>query len=681
MKINLYGQVGNTKLTSSQGLLPLFEAVINSIQAIEDRQPSRGEIKITIQRTPLPPLFQEPDHAGPPPAEPIQNFLIVDNGIGFNEQNYTSFETAHSRSKVAKGGKGIGRLVWLKAFERAEVESFFPENGKFWRRRFDFTLSDDGVINPVLEEIEPRAQETSVRLVGFKPQYRDKVPRQTAPLARRIVEHCLEYFVMGSAPKILLIDDQTMEQTDLGELFTKEVLDSSMVHDFKVKERDFKITHVQVATGQEVSHRLNFCAHKRTVKTEHLASKIPNLTPSLKDAENGERPFVYYGYVSGPYLDETVSAQRTGFDVVDDGALRTDSDVSWEEMLEGSLGQATSFLTPYTEPVKVAKEERIEHYVHTAAPQFRHLLKHRRQSLDTISPNLPVEKLDVELYRIDQGYQHDMQARYKTLLEANDPKAMEQDAYEKALGEFMEEWNELGMSKLAKHVVHRKATLSFLESRRDLQTNGKYLLEDAVHKIIFPLRTTSDDIPSDKMNLWILDEKLAYHYYLASDKKFTQIEAIKSDSAERPDIIIFNNPFSFADSTAPFQSIVLIEFKRPARNDYDDEENPVTQVFDYVRRLKQSKAFDRKGRPITIAPTTPIYAHIVCDLTLTLQEQAVNAGLKLMPDSHGYFGYNDTLGVYVDIVSFDKLIDDAKRRNAILFEQLGLGGGFNSEKG
>jgi hypothetical protein len=37
MKINLYGQVGNTKLTSSQGLLPLFEAVINSIEAIEDR--------------------------------------------------------------------------------------------------------------------------------------------------------------------------------------------------------------------------------------------------------------------------------------------------------------------------------------------------------------------------------------------------------------------------------------------------------------------------------------------------------------------------------------------------------------------------------------------------------------------------------------------------------------------
>ena len=53
--------------------------------------------------------------------------------------------------------------------------------------------------------------------------------------------------------------------------------------------------------------------------------------------------------------------------------------------------------------------------------------------------------------------------------------------------------------------------------------------------------------------------------------------------------------------------------------------------------------------------------------------------MKVMPDSHGYCGYNDTLGVYVDIVSFDKLIDDAKRRNAVLFEKLCLGVGIKAE--
>jgi hypothetical protein len=674
MKINLRGQVRNTKLSASHGLLPLFEAVINSIQAIEEVQSAGGgTIRITIERRPTQMVMSDGE-SGAMVLEPIENFRIEDNGSGFNEQNFASFETAHSRSKVAKGGKGIGRLVWLKAFEKAEVNSYFGENGKFWRRSFDFTLTDEGLLNLKLEEVEPRPSLTTVRLVGFKPEYRDKVPRQDNPIARRIIEHCLEYFVMGNAPKILLIDDQTKEQTDLTDIFNKEVLDHSESQHFKIKDETFHITHVQVATTQDTVHRLNFCAHKRTVKPENLVSKIPNLTPSLRDASK-DRSFVYCGYVSSPYLDETVSAERTGFDIPDEGELRGDADLSWSEIVEDGLSQATKFLEQYTQPVKVAKEEQIEQYVHHSAPQFRHLLKHRRQALDTIPPNLPDDKLDIELYRIDQEYQHEMQLRYKELLSASDPKAMEQQEYEKTLEAFIEEWNELGMSKLARHVVHRKATLSFLESRRDLQQGtGKYLLEDAVHKVIFPLRSTSDDVPPDRMNLWILDEKLAYHYYLASDKRFTQMrEVVESDSIDRPDIIIFNNPAAFVDSSAPFQSIVLIEFKRPARDDYDDEENPITQVYDYVRRLKSANAKDRKGRPITISPTTPIYAHIVCDLTHTLQEQAENARLTKTPDSHGYYGYNDILGVYVEIVSFDKLIEDAKRRNAVLFEQLGLG--------
>jgi hypothetical protein len=156
-------------------------------------------------------------------------------------------------------------------------------------------------------------------------------------------------------------------------------------------------------------------------------------------------------------------------------------------------------------------------------------------------------------------------------------------------------------------------------------------------------------------------------------------DVLDSASKDRPDIIIFNNPAVFVDSSPPFHSIVLIEFKRPARDDFDDEENPITQVYNYVRRLKSAQAKDRKGKPITISPTTPIYAHIVCDLTPTLQEQAENAKLARTPDSHGFYGYNDILGVYVEIVSFDKLIDDAKRRNAVLFEQLGLGAGVKME--
>ncbi len=228
------------------------------------------------------------------------------------------------------------------------------------------------------------------------------------------------------------------------------------------------------------------------------------------------------------------------------------------------------------------------------------------------------------------------------------------------------------MAKLARYVAHRKATLAFLTDRLGLRADGRYPLEESVHQIIFPLKKTSDDIQSDRMNLWIIDEKLAYHYYLASDKQFRHLEPVELSSQNRADLVIFNNPFAFADSDAPFGSIVLVEFKRPARDDYTDEDNPIAQVYSYVREIKAGKAKDRQGRPIRVPDRIPFYAYVVCDLTPKLMTQAENAQLTPTPDSHGFFGYNPNLGVYIEVLSFDKLINDAKKRNAVLFEKLGI---------
>ena len=75
---------------------------------------------------------------------------------------------------------------------------------------------------------------------------------------------------------------------------------------------------------------------------------------------------------------------------------------------------------------------------------------------------------------------------------------------------------------------------------------------------------------------------------------------------------------------------------------------------------------------IKVPDHTPFYAYIVCDLTPNLVQQAENATLTHSPDPLGYSGYNPNLRTYVEIVSFDKLIGDAKKRNAFLFDQLGI---------
>jgi len=60
----------------------------------------------------------------------------------------------------------------------------------------------------------------------------------------------------------------------------------------------------------------------------------------------------------------------------------------------------------------------------------------------------------------------------------------------------------------------------------------------------------------------------------------------------------------------------------------------------------------------------------MCDLVPQIRKLAENADLAKTPDNMGYFGYNKSLATYVEIISFDKLVQDSKKRNKILFDKL-----------
>lgn len=53
-------------------------------------------------------------------------------------------------------------------------------------------------------------------------------------------------------------------------------------------------------------------------------------------------------------------------------------------------------------------------------------------------------------------------------------------------------------------------------------------------------------------------------------------------------------------------------------------------------------------------------------------EEAEMANLTRTPDNMGFFGYNAVkdINAYIEIVSYDKLVEDAKKRNKILFDKL-----------
>ena len=137
-------QIGDNELVnrrSRRPLLPLFEAIINSIQAIEDAQEQNGVISIRLIRDEAAPLFESDKGSAD-----ITGFEIVDNGIGFDDNNYSAFSISDTTYKADRGGKGIGRFVWLVAFDEVEIKSIF-RSGESWKERtFKFIAQGEGVV-------------------------------------------------------------------------------------------------------------------------------------------------------------------------------------------------------------------------------------------------------------------------------------------------------------------------------------------------------------------------------------------------------------------------------------------------------------------------------------------------------------------------------------------------------
>ena len=103
------------RVSKRKPLLPIFEAVSNSLDAITDRR-RRGTIRVTVLR--VPELLDS--SRGQP-----HTFIVEDNGIGFNHENMAAFDELYSERKIRHGGKGRGRFAFLKVFEKVEISSTF----------------------------------------------------------------------------------------------------------------------------------------------------------------------------------------------------------------------------------------------------------------------------------------------------------------------------------------------------------------------------------------------------------------------------------------------------------------------------------------------------------------------------------------------------------------------------
>jgi hypothetical protein len=134
----------------------------------------------------------------------------------------------------------------------------------------------------------------------------------------------------------------------------------------------------------------------------------------------------------------------------------------------------------------------------------------------------------------------------------------------------------------------------------------------------------------------MIDERLTYHTFLASDKQLRALEKFESESQKRPDLFIYDQKLIYGEGDQPINSITILEFKRPERDDYTQDDNPVIQSLELVEEIRSGEFKNERGRKISVAnDKIPVFVYIISDITPTLKRVLKTVDAILTPNNQG----------------------------------------------
>ena len=640
---------------------PLFEAVSNAIHSTQerynDRVTSDGRIIVTVNTN------RNKDDVWA---------TVEDNGYGLTEKNWEAFTTTDTDNKIEAGGKGVGRLIWLDCFQDISVDSVYLNgDGGQHRRSFKFRLAlEDQFEDLTVEEADDAPDSTFfVRFSGLRDNgYLSNFPGRGNFVFQHLTSHFLPAFIGGRSPQVIVhVGDETRE-------YPSAI--SDIVHRNETPEpletEEYGRLHLTLMGCDKVAssdlkgrHFVHFIAHDRTVHSQCIDGK---LGLAYFGAENDQ---VFHAILTGEYLDQNVNQERTAFVFEDVIIDRMINDVCFPK-IDGFLA----------EPLAKLKGE-------------------QRGTIETITATYPsvafgdVEELQDRVpsgeLKADAIYGHLARERFRrderqaekirSVLTRLKDGTVDTDTFSAAITDASEAIENAEQRSLAEYIVRRKVVLDFieilLEKVRDDTQDSSYQREDILHSFLCPLRVNTIDgggskvEPAASHDLWIVDERLTFAQYFSSDVEFRKLsEAIESD--ERPDVLIFHYVHGLRQTKEP-SKVLLVEFKRPGRTSYGDDENPQYQVERYVKQLQSGGLSDVRGHPISLDQNTIFYCYIVADIvgkmdtwTYSWQRTADGRGRIYRPNS-GFHGSIELLG-------WDQLIGDARARNQAFFDKAGISG-------
>lgn len=584
------------------------EGVTNSIQA--------GGNAISVDLS----FDRQPGLLGDEVRNVLDKITISDDGEGFTQDNLNYFDEICTGHKDDIGGKGVGRLAFLKYANRVEVHSQFATELVEFRYTPDFKLDD------VRKTASAGRPQTTIVLSELK----DKINTQVTKLVNSMCDDLrLLLFLKKQAGRIISIQFTHNSKQPFADDFTfsGEAIEAHKTRSFEVHGETFDCYLFRDEAPRKGIVAM-LCADELCVEEFQISKRFDICR--------------YLISVTSTYLNRSSNIERQKLEIPrSEGDADMVSPISRETLMPRISEECLAMINEVAEgDIDAFKQANIGK------------LKKYYPFIDVASLGGDAAMLDadeiVKTYRAQQARREDLLV----------------EAIEEGRKVAFDDITHLASDDLARFIVHRALVIDSLAKM------PRESAEDVLHNAI--LRKHSDGSDIRENNVWLVDDKFLSYSSIYSDETLAKIvrevgAETESIQQRKPDVAAFYSK----DNEGRPNKLVIIEFKKPGADIFENNKSLVqcrlyaSEIVDRIKTLREVFAFS----------VVEINDEFYKDMKRTGFKDVFSLSERVV---YGDFviGSADDIPLHLYVMPSASLIADAKARNRVFEEVLR----FNMEK-
>ena len=683
---------------------PLYEAFTNSWESILEKYTAvhlnLGSITIEFHYSAG--IFEEDRENN---LKNIQKIIIIDNGIGLNEESFIRLLNLRDNSK-SKNNKGTGRIQYLHYFDDTLFESVYKVSDNDYRK-ICLTLSKKEAFlraNAILrkdfdEETDQRTTYAKVELQTLLDDKND-VPFYNALSLSEVKSDLITHFLSRLCesrdilPRIKLIRFENEEETESLMITNQDI--PIPEHSVDVEAHYSKLddkNKVQQTDRTEKFTLLAFVQPENKLKKNSIffvsngalaqEEKVDGLPKT--DVINGNR---YMFLLRGDYFNSVDDDLRGNLHLVKESEFKKQSEGNLfpeECLLVDSIKSSTN--SKIASLYREFQEKRNQAILNLE--QLQNMFHLDEEAITKVRKSLKSSDTDEQIlrciYEADTEIVAKRDAEIKKRFEFLKSLSPSEENYQEKLSQEVNEFVTLvplqNRTNVTKHIARRRLVLEIFDMimNKELEKleHGGRVDEDLLHNLIFKQHSEN----TKESDLWLLDDQYLY-FDGCSEKLLDKIEIngvklIKEDLTEdeksyksrqlgdkkidvgrrRPDILLYPSE----------GKCIIIEFKAP---DVDVSEH-LDQINKYAMVINNLS--NEKFR------IHSFYGYIIGENIEYDFIEERNSSFKQSPnlkfifrpsyDIPGKFG-REKGDLYTEIIKYSDILKRAQLRNRILMEKL-----------